>query len=900
MVAVDGPVAVAGRKPRALLAYLLLHANETIPRERLVDALWGEEPPSSAANALQVHVHALRKAVGADRVLTHGTGYRLRVEQGELDLERFERLVRDRRFAEALVLWHGTPLAGLEEESFAAAEIARLEEARLAALECHIESELEQGRHEHVVGELEPLIREHPLRERLRVLKMLALYRAGRQADALASYADARRALDELGIEPGRELRELERSILRQDPAIDSAGPEPLHVRLPMPATPLVGRELELVAATALLQHEEIRLLTLLGPGGTGKTRLALELGRTLASDFADGVAFVDLAPIEDETLVPSAVGAALGVTEAPGSSPVESVAAALRNRELLLVLDNFEHVVEAAPEVTALLAAAPQVKALVTSRSPLRVSGEHAYDVPPLDVPRGGAEHDPAALARNDAVRLFVARASAVAPGFELRAENAAAIAEICRAVDGLPLALELAAARSRLLPPDVLSERLAERLDLLGTGARDAPSRHRTLRATIDWSYRLLAERERRVFARLAVFAGGCTLAAAERVCEAELDVIETLLDSSLVRRDGERLQLLETVRRFAQEQLVEAGDEQTVRRAHAEFFVAVTEPLELSAGEHDVLRELDPEQDNLRAALAFCAEEGLRELQLRLCARLWRYWYVRGFLSEGRAQLESALALPEPTGVLRAAALRAHAVITWAQGDLERAERSVAESLRLFRLAGDDSGTVGALITSGLVAHDRGDLERAKADHEESRRLAHALGQPEREGAALANLGDVAQLEGDEPAARELYEESLAVCRAAGDLRGSALALMSLGIVALRMQSDLDAAQRRFQESLEVFVELGFRERIVSCLTGLAAATAGNDPERAATMLGAGEGLRESSGLRVEAWWERPVLDETAASLDRALGDGFAVAFARGRSAPDAVVASLTRGG
>jgi DNA-binding SARP family transcriptional activator len=483
----DGHVlAVDGRRQRALLAVLLLHANTVVPRDRLIDALWGESPPETAANALQVAVHALRKLLGADRIVTRGRGYLLRVEGGELDVERFGALCERARtepsgaaaetLREALALWSGPALSDLGEAPFAAVESARLEELHLAALEERIAADLALGRHGELVPELEALVAAHPYRERLRREHMLALYRSGRQAEALVVYQEARRTLvGELGIEPGHELQALEQAILRQDAALALPAAR-AKSNIPAPLTPLVGRRLELAAVTSLVRGREARLLTLTGPGGTGKTRLAVESAWELISDFADGVRFVDLATIADPELVATQILGSLEVDEQPGRPVEETLKDALRGRQLLLVLDNFEGVTAAGPLVTELLAAAPGLKALVTSSVVLDLYGEHEYPVPPLALP--DIEHDGVeSLARSEAVELFAARARAVRPTFRLTAANVRVLAAICVALDGLPLAIELAAARTRELAPEAMLERLEQRLELLTAGPRDAP---------------------------------------------------------------------------------------------------------------------------------------------------------------------------------------------------------------------------------------------------------------------------------------------------------------------------------------------------------------------------------------------------------------------------------------
>jgi DNA-binding SARP family transcriptional activator len=479
-------LAVGGRRQRALLAVLLLHANTVVPRDRLIDALWGESPPETAANALQVAVHALRKLLGADRIVTRGRGYLLCVEAGELDVERFGALCERARteppgaaaetLREALALWSGPALSDLGEAPFAAVESARLEELHLAAFEERIAADLALGRHGELVPELDALVAAHPYRERLRREHMLALYRSGRQAEALEVYQEARRTLvGELGIEPGHELQALEQAILRQDAALALPAAR-MKSNIPAPLTPLVGRRLELAALTSLVRSREARLLTLTGPGGTGKTRLAVESAWELISDFADGVCFVDLAAIADPELVATQILGSLEVDEQPGRPVEKTLKEALRGRQLLLVLDKFEGVAAAGPLVTELLAAAPGLKALVTSRVVLNLYGEHEYPVPPLALP--DIEHDGVErLARSEAVELFAARARAVRPTFRLTAANVRVLAAICVALDGLPLAIELAAARTRELAPEAMLERLEQRLELLTAGPRDAP---------------------------------------------------------------------------------------------------------------------------------------------------------------------------------------------------------------------------------------------------------------------------------------------------------------------------------------------------------------------------------------------------------------------------------------
>jgi predicted ATPase/DNA-binding SARP family transcriptional activator len=883
----DGePLRLGGRKPRLLLALLIVAGGEAVSPDRLIEALWPEYDPGATAR-LQVMVSQLRKALGdPGAIAMRAGGYVLNADT--VDAAYFERLARDGRgaladgdaegaaatLAEALAVWRGPVLGDIGSEPFARAEAGRLEELRLGAVEDRVDAELALGHERDVLADVEALVRLHPLRERLRGALMLALYRAGRQADALAAFLAARRTLvDELGVEPGPALRDLHAAILNHDPALVVERPE-LRARrhLPAPATPLVGRREQLDELIELMSR--VRLATLTGPGGTGKTRLAIQAGVELAERFDDGVYFVGLAEVEDPALVPYAIADALEVEEHPDRAMTETLARRLEDRRLLLVLDNFEHVDDAAPVVSGLLLAAPDLKVLATSRAPLRLYGEHEYPVPPL--------------ADAEAVDLFVARAQAARHAF---VAHDAVVGEICARLDGLPLAIELVAARSRTLALDEMLAGLSQRLRLAAQGPRDLPERQRALRAALDWSYRLLDERARDVFTRLGVFVGGWDAAAARVVCGARREELDALADQSLLHRAGHRYDMLETVREYALDRLAAAGDEDRLRGLHAAHFTAFAQAVDAeltSDPKATWLGRVDAEHANLRAAIAWAGRARDHELELRLVAALARYWRIRGHMREARAWLDGALARSDHQAPrAHAGALAAAAAVALSQGDYEAMQRFAADALALCEELGDTRGMAEALDRIATAVANQGDLERSTELYERSLALWREVGDERGLGVSTTNVGCLALMQGDLERAIAFSREGLALYERAGQRDLMLHPMFNLGLAELLQGRHADALAS-FGNGLEIAFELDYRESIALNLEGIAAVHAATgDPERAARLLGAAEEVADQAGFRREPL-EQQVHDRTVAAVRAALGDdGLAAAIAEGRT-------------
>ena len=835
-------VVVTGAKLRALLAMLALQCGRAVPADQLVDGLWGPDSSAAARNGLQGLVSKLRRALGsASLVATRGGGYALDVPPESVDLHHFEQLVAAGRtragsgdldraielFAEAESLWRGSALAEFAYEEFATADITRISELRLAAMEEHLDLELQLGRHRVVIGELESLVATHPLRERLRGLLMTALYRSGRQADALRIFQEGRRILaEELGLDPGPELRQLETAILAQDSSLDlpdvgdrqvarSAAHRPT---IPESLTALVGRDIKVRELTELFRDH--RFVTLVGPGGVGKTRLATEVARGESARLSHGACLVELAHVGDPKGVAAAIGSALDLPNP------NRLAEMIGDHELLILLDNCEHVITTAAEVAEdLLRRCPNLRLLATSREGLRVGGETIWPVPPLTT--------------DDAVELFFERAKSAGASLTMSDDVRAVVSDICVRLDGLPLAIELAAARTRAFPIQQISSRLNDRFRLLTGGSRTALPRQQTLRAVVDWSYELLFDDEQRVFERLSVFLGGCDLATAEAVCADETldaadlgDIIQTLVDKSLViaspSGDELRFNQLQTLAQYGREKLAERGDAERIRDAMAAHFARLcsqSAAAYIGDGQRRWLMAVDLEKDNLRGALEWAVANDDAETALTIAGGVsWPHW-LAGTTVEAKRWLDDAFRCTgEVSERTRALALTGRGLMDFQLGKPDGVDADLGAALTIFREQHDLGAISLAHSFYAEVAAVRGDIAEGRRRRMEL--LEHYLRLPDSTfivAARAYSRAKLAWLDGDLEESERYYREA---ADAFGRIDRPMMLAICQGIVADfdERSGNFRAAIDNLEDAIATNDTLGFRGFNASLLARL----------------------------------------------------------------------------
>jgi predicted ATPase/DNA-binding SARP family transcriptional activator len=914
VVGAEGPLELPGAKERAVLACLLANLGRSVSADEIVDAVWGERPPASAVRSLHARISKLRRVLEPGRapasasvIVKDGVGYRLAVEPDTVDAERLERLVSIAHRAEpalclekveeALALLRGEPYAEFAYLDFAQVQIRRLKELELQARELRLSALVDLGRHADALPGLERLVEQHPEREPLSRLLMLALYRSGRHVDALAAYRALFTRLNELGLEPGEESRGLERQILQRAPEL--RGVEPPRTNIGVRLTSFVGRQAEL--ALVLERLGEHRLVTLAGTGGVGKTSLATEAARAALPEYPDGVWLAEFAPLREPTRVPEAVADALGLRtpelERQPNSAAGLVKNHLRRRTLLLVLDNCEHVTPAASELAdSLLSSCPGVRLLTTSRERLGVPGEAIVDLGPLALP--SVDCPPDKLEEADAVRLFIERARTVHDDLELDDETLLAIAEVCARLDGLPLALELAAARMRTLTPRQIADRLADRFALLGRGPEALAERQRTLAGVVEWSYQLLTERERALFRRVSVFPSSFGLEAAEEVCPGDgideahvADLLAALVDQSMVvssAQGSDRFRVLETLREFGRAQAEAGGERLAVARRHAAWAARIAD-----AGHSRVWREgleagtrsFLPRRADFETAAEHAFELRDADLALSLTSALGTLGFLFAGGTDYRARVESALALPGGDRTRRLRALRAQAVLLIREGRPSEAIEVGEGGLRIAQQARDEAEIARMQTVVFQARLQAGDTNAAPDDLAGAEDYAVRHGELWYEGILHLYRGVAAFACGDVAEARRRAERGLEAFAATGDLWGIVNASETLGH-SLAAVGKYEEAMRVYEHALDAGVR-DLHEESVPLLYhyGLSRLRAG-DTEAAARLFAECDDLAEGQApfLRwhgamgaAHLALRRDDLREAADSFDHALSLG-----------------------
>ncbi|KAF0848726.1 BTAD domain-containing putative transcriptional regulator [Nocardia caishijiensis] len=831
-----GSIAIPGARLRALLIALALEPGRAVPKTRLVDLIWDEQPPADAANALQALVSRLRRLLPDGSLEVRAGGYRLAVDPDAVDTVRFERLLDEARgtddlrraelLREALELFRGEPLQDVADSAPFDPVVTRFHGLRLAALEDRYEAEVQLGRGQEVVAELTEVVARHPVQERLVAALMRALGAAGRGPEALVVYQRTREALaEELGVDPSPELSELHVALLRGEVG---ARPTQRCTNLRAELTSYIGKHGDIAVVRELLANH--RLTTITGPGGSGKTRLAVETARTMLDDLPEGAWLVELAATDAGGDLAQLAFAALGrrdalIGDTPNAEPMDRLVAAVGDRETLLILDNCEHVIEAAATFAhRILGECTGLRVLATSREPLGITGEALWQVAPLTVPRENA--DPRAIAASPAVVLLRDRASAVRNDLGSDAAALATMARVCRALDGIPLAIELAAARLRTMSLEQLAHRLDDRFRLLTGGSRTAIAQHRTLRAVVDWSWELLSDAEKTVLRRLSVFSGGASLEAAEKVCASAtvedwevLEHLTTLTEKSLLtvsENPQPRYRMLETIKQYAAERLDAAGDTESARRAHISHFTALAaaaEPHLRRAEQLDWLAVLEADHDNLAVAMRTALASADSDAAMRLAAAAGWYWWLAGHKGEGTDFVLAAAELPGEVDDETRATVCALVVHFLSGG--RSGEHEVGEWIRKANRYGRDiRGGHPALRFTGA-------LERILAGPEHYLPAFESLladDDPWVRALARLQLGKLRTVLGHPGrAADELLEQALAEFRAIGERWGMSFALTELANrTALR--GEFDAACALFEEAVAVVTEVGTLEAVV----------------------------------------------------------------------------------
>ena len=856
----DRRLGVGGPRHRKLLSLLILAKNHVVSRDELIETLWTGEPPASAAAIIHVRVSELRRflgpsVTGSSPLLTIGGGYQLVIAHDGVDSSRFQSRAESGHRAlmsshyeaaadtlrGAIELWRGNAYDDLRDEPAARAERARLETLRTGAEDDLLEARLNLGEHVAVAAEVAALVVQTPWAERRWSLLMLAQYRAGQQAEALTTFGTARdRLVNDLGVEPGPELRRMHEAVLNQDPQLQPLGSTAIHLQLDgppvRPALPprlarFIGRRPDLERVHRLLL--EFPLVTITGPGGAGKTCLALEVASQAGAACPGGAWLVELAPTVDLEQILTAIARRLGIKEQQGSGLITQISDRLGGSRSVLVLDNCEHVLDIVADLVAqLLSQTPELTVLTTSRERLGLTGEQVHHLTGLGLPARGRDHVPSEVGRSEAAQLLIDRATAVRSDFRLDPQTAPQIARICRRLDGLPLAIELAAAAVGALDIEQIAVRLEDRLELLNHGRRPR-ARHGSLHSVVDSSYELLSADERRLFEQVAVFQGTFTLSSAEDVCRPDSGstsvaaLLWRLVDTSLLISEttggGRRYRLLETLKEYALQQLSDRGDLATFRQRHAEHFLALAE----SAGaglrgpnQRHWVAALEQEHGNLRAAMEWFIENGQGESVTRLAGSIYAFWDVNGHYGEGRRWLTRALASPE--GVAPAARIRAlmgSATLAVMQGDLFAANALSAEVIDLSRTHSDYEGLSHALQFRGLAAIFASDLDAADQLIGESLHAARLAGQTWLEGWALEFQAAVQLARGSYDAAIRSATHSAELSRLDGDAECAAWALVTVAIAHIE-NGQVDLAGPPLRDSLTAFRRLGVSSNTWSC--------------------------------------------------------------------------------